>query len=158
MLNLGRGRMHRRAKTGRRSIPPDCRLGLDGTEPLATSGRMEPKHILVVEDDDDVRSVVLEMLEDGGFRASGVAGGADMRALLADGLAVGAVIIDATLPGESGRSLLDSTRALGLPAVLISGAPFEDDSADGPLPRLMKPFGRDQLLSALAAAMRDGKG
>ena len=45
----------------------------------------QPKHILIVDDDGDVRDVILELLRNCGYRVSSASDGASMRAFLGSG-------------------------------------------------------------------------
>ncbi len=64
------------------------------------------KHILVVDDDGDVRNVLVAMLEESGFLASPADCGAAMRDILArPGTVIDAVVLDSMMPGESGAEL-----------------------------------------------------
>ncbi len=71
----------------------------------------EQPAILVVEDDDGYRALLIEELEDAGYRLTGVADAAAARAELASRSAA-LVLSDLRLPGEDGLALLEATRAL----------------------------------------------
>jgi two-component system OmpR family response regulator len=61
-------------------------------------------HILVVDDDGDVRDVIVDILQDQNYRVSSAASGALMREFLETADAVDCVILDATMPGEGSIS------------------------------------------------------
>ena len=54
------------------------------------------RHILVVDDDGDVRDVIVKILLDHGFAVMAANGGGAMREVLAaDGLPINAIVLDA---------------------------------------------------------------
>jgi CheY-like chemotaxis protein len=109
--------------------------------------------ILVVEDDDHMRDLLLRVLELAGRQARAVA---DAESALADdGLRrsqVRLVLADLHLPGRSGEELVDALRAVapGTDVVLMSGD--VRDSA-GRATVLRKPFGMNELLAVLDARL-----
>ncbi len=70
----------------------------------------EKTHILVVDDDPAIRSILEMALTNGGFRVSQAAGGTAMREIMARDPA-GLVVLDVLLPGEDGFSLTRFLRA-----------------------------------------------
>ena len=60
-----------------------------------------PDHILLVDDDREIRTLVADYLERQGLRCSAVADGKQMRATLANGR-YDLVVLDLMLPGEDG--------------------------------------------------------
>lgn len=124
--------------------------------PMAIEGGDE--RILVVEDEDDVRRLIVSALEAQGYdleeTADGVSG---QKAYEQDPGAVDLIVADVILPGLTGPQMIEAIEALGhRPRVLyISG--YTDDS----LPRRHK-FGHDVALlpkpfstSTLARAVRE---
>jgi CheY-like chemotaxis protein len=65
-----------------------------------------PQHILVVDDNRDVLDVITEMLRQRGDRVSGAIGGESMRAILAAGDPVDAVILCEPVGAAAFRKLL----------------------------------------------------
>ena len=63
------------------------------------------KHILVVDDNDDVRDVNVETLREYRYRVSAAPGGSAIRDFLQTGDRVDCVILDALIPGEASLSL-----------------------------------------------------
>lgn len=118
----------------------------------------QSRHILVVDDDADVRDVIVAMLRARGYRVSIALGGESMRALLKDGYRVDAIILDALMPGESGTSLALYAKELQLPVVVVSGSPEEMEFAiTNELQLLEKPFRMQELFDALNQAMVSGE-
>jgi DNA-binding response OmpR family regulator len=115
------------------------------------------KRILIVEDDESVRSTLVSMLEDGGYDVSFVDGGAAMRIFMEGEVLVDLVVLDALMPGEKSASLAFFIGELGLPLIMISGSPSEIERAHKKrLQMLEKPFGQAALLEAVEAAFRFG--
>ncbi|MBL8491359.1 MAG: response regulator, partial [Rhodocyclaceae bacterium] len=69
-----------------------------------------PDHILVVDDDREIRQLLAEYLEKQGLRCTAVADGRQMRAALEKGR-FDLVILDLMLPGEDGLALCRHLRA-----------------------------------------------
>jgi PleD family two-component response regulator len=63
------------------------------------------KHILVVDDNGDVRDVIVEILQEQNYRVSSATGGSVMRDFLETGDTVDCVILDALMPGDASASL-----------------------------------------------------
>src|SRR3954451_23819646 len=119
----------------------------------------EMAHILVVDDEDGVRNVLAEMLEEHGFRTTSADSGIGMREVLAgDGLPVDAVVLDCLMPGELGPDLALHVRSLRLPVVMISGSPDAMEFADeNGLQLLAKPFHFDDLVAAIEKVLSSGQ-
>jgi two-component system phosphate regulon response regulator OmpR len=81
---------------------------------VAAEGRgMDAKrHVMIVDDDPDLRDTFHEYFEANGFQVSSVADGEGMRRVLKDGPA-DLVIMDLHLPGEDGLALTRELRAQG---------------------------------------------
>ena len=87
-----------------------------GAAPFACVGAVR---VLVVEDDDAVRAMLVEKLEAAGFDAAdAVATVASARRALASRPSV--VCVDLELPDGSGVDVIDEARALGVPALVLS--------------------------------------
>jgi DNA-binding NtrC family response regulator len=117
------------------------------------------RHILVVDDDGDVRNVIIDMLVDNGFVATAAQGGVAMREVLAsDGIPFDAVILDARMRGEASGALALHAKGLQIPVVMISGSrdamKFAEDHA---LQLLRKPFHVAELMRAVEDAIASGQ-
>jgi DNA-binding response OmpR family regulator len=110
--------------------------------------------ILVVEDEELVRALLVSYLEEFGFEADVAASAAEAKATLAqlEG-ALDAVLLDVGLPDARGDALLGELRAhYPSLAVVISSGYDRPALASVELPGieiLRKPFSQVQLLSAL---------
>jgi two-component system OmpR family response regulator len=61
----------------------------------------KPDHILIVDDDREIRELLAAYLEKNGMRASSAANGREMRALM-EQHQVDLIVLDLMLPGEDG--------------------------------------------------------
>jgi two-component system, OmpR family, response regulator len=117
-----------------------------------------PKHILVVDDNGDVRDVIAAMLEEIGHRVSLVEGGAMMRDFLKNADSADAVVLDSLMPGEASASLALHVKDLHLPLVMISGSHdamlFAEEHG---LQLLRKPFRSHELVDAIDMAIASRK-
>ncbi|AVP57578.1 hybrid sensor histidine kinase/response regulator [Pulveribacter suum] len=102
--------------------------------------------VLVVEDDNTVRALVVELLHDMGFQVMQAASGAEAMALLSGALQYDLLITDVGLPGPNGRQVADFARER-LPAIrvlLMTGYAERASMGDGLLGAAMelivKPF------------------
>ncbi len=116
-------------------------------------------HLVLVEDDPEIRSLLAGFLRNEGFRVDGVDGGAALDGLLARGPAPDLVVLDWMLPGEDGLSVLRRLRAGGGPPVIMLTA--KDDDIDRVLGLEMgaddyvsKPFNPRVLLARIRAVLR----
>jgi two-component system phosphate regulon response regulator OmpR len=117
-------------------------------------------HILVVDDDERLRRLLVRYLTDHGFRVTAAADAAEARACLRS-LRPDLMILDVTMPGETGLELVDDLRRGGdpeLPVLLLTarGAPedriagFEAGADD----YLGKPFDPYELVLRARALLR----
>jgi len=117
-----------------------------------------PEHILIVDDDAEIRTLLRDYLERNGLRATAVADGRAMRAALDSGR-YDLVVLDLMLPGENGLALCRELRAhSSLPVIMLTARGEETDriiglemGADDYLP---KPFNPRELLARIKAVLR----
>jgi two-component system OmpR family response regulator len=125
---------------------------------------LEPEaHILLVEDDGEMRHLIARFLGENGFRVTGARDGREMWEALEGGGAapVDLLLLDVMLPGRSGFDLcrgVRSRRGPALPILMLTARGEESDrvlglelGADDYIP---KPFGRRELLARIRAALR----
>jgi len=114
--------------------------------------------VLIVDDDDDIRSLLGEYLRQHGFDAVEAANGVAMDSALAKG-AVDLVVLDLNLPGEDGLSLCRRIRAEStMPVIMLTAktAPLDrvlglETGADD---YVCKPFEPLELLSRIRSVLR----
>ena len=117
-----------------------------------------PKHILVVDDDADVRNVVADMLRERGHRVSAAIDGESMRDFLTRDVSFDAIVLDALMPGECSKDLALHAKELELPLIMISGSPeIMQFATENGLRLLEKPFRMSELFDALDQAIGSGK-
>jgi PAS domain S-box-containing protein len=113
--------------------------------------------VLVVEDEPVVRSVILEMLADQGYRTIEAADGPAGLRLLRDNKQIDLLITDVGLPGMNGRQLADQARETrpDLKILFITGYAESVAIADGFLQlgmeMITKPFDLDNLSRRIRA-------
>lgn len=120
---------------------------------------MQSTLLLLVEDEDTVRSVLEETLRDGGFDLKIAGNGADALAILeSDSEAVRGLITDINLgSGPSGWDVAKRARELipELPVVYMSGADAEKWTSHG-VPNstiITKPFAPAQIVTAISTLL-----
>jgi two-component system phosphate regulon response regulator OmpR len=115
-------------------------------------------HIAVVDDEEDLRSLVARYLVKQGYDVSEARDAAELRALLAE-RPVDLVVLDVNMPGEDGLSLARYLRGLGpIGIVMLTGNADPVDrvvglelGADDYVP---KPFHMRELLARIRAVLR----
>lgn len=141
------------SSTVRPSAPPN------GEGPvLAGDGH----HILVVEDDNELRPLVLNLLRRSGFRASGARNGVEMQHAL-QSASVDLVVLDVMLPGRSGYDLCRELRgACAVPIILLTALADASDRVIGlelgADDFIVKPADPRELLARIRAVLRRNGG
>jgi signal transduction histidine kinase/CheY-like chemotaxis protein len=107
--------------------------------------------LLLVDDEELVRSATAEILKDIGYEVAEAESGNQALQLVREGLNPSALITDFSMPGMSGAELAREIRALrpGLPALIITGYATLADQDAGGFPRLSKPFRQSELAHAV---------
>jgi len=114
-------------------------------------------HLLLVDDEESLRSVVAERLTDEGYQVTQASDGeAALKAL--DGFAFDVIVSDLRLPGVGGRDVIDAaiTRYPGIIAIVVTGYGTVKDAVDmiklGAADFIAKPFQFDELMHVLNKA------
>jgi CheY-like chemotaxis protein len=122
------------------------------------TGDRSGRCVLVVEDDEEVRAVVVDTLSTLGYRVQEAASALEAaNRIRSAGNFIDAVVIDIGLPDRRGDVLAAELRALHakLPIIIVSGyaeTPLQDRFRHDPFFKfLTKPYDTMQLASALAA-------
>lgn len=115
-------------------------------------------HIMIVDDDREIRSLLAQFLAKHGYRVTAAKDGQEMTRLM-EAARVDLLVLDLMLPGEDGLSICRRLRAGGdLPIIMLTAMGEETDrvvglemGADDYLP---KPFGPRELLARIKAVLR----
>ncbi len=115
-------------------------------------------HILVVDDDREIRNLLGRFLDKNEYRVTTAADGREMRQVLKD-RHIDLVVLDLMLPGEDGLDLCRKLRAESeIPVIMLTARGEEMDriiglemGADDYLP---KPFNPRELLARIKAVLR----
>ena len=115
------------------------------------------KHILVVDDDPEIRTLIAEYLERNGFRASTLPDGSELMRTLEE-RAIDLLVLDLMMPGVDGLTLCREVRSKGRMPVLILSARGEDVDRIvglemGADDYLAKPFHPRELLARIRAIL-----
>jgi len=117
-----------------------------------------PDHILIVDDDAEIRKLLGDYLQKNGLKTSAVADGRGMWQALEAGR-VDLIVLDLMLPGEDGLTLCRKLRAKSeIPVIMLTARGDETDrivglemGADDYLP---KPFSARELLARIKVILR----
>ena len=117
-----------------------------------------PDHVLVVDDDAEMRSLLAEYLGGSGFRVSLASNGREMRRLL-ETERPDVVLLDLMLPDEDGLALCRELRARShTPVIMLSARSADVDRIVGiemgADDYLAKPFNPRELLARIKALLR----
>jgi signal transduction histidine kinase/ActR/RegA family two-component response regulator len=127
--------------------------------PAVDEGAMAPAiqaprraSVLLVDDEDIVRTATADMLADIGYEVTQAASGAEALRLMRDGLQVEVLVTDYLMPGMNGVELAGHASALepSLQMLVISGYSTIAEGAGANLPRLAKPFRQPDLARRMA--------
>ncbi|MGA4635947.1 response regulator [Pseudomonas solani] len=117
-------------------------------------------HILVVDDDREIRELVGNYLKKNGLRVSLAADGRQMRSFL-DGNAVDLIVLDIMMPGEDGLKLCRELRVgkhKATPVLMLTARSEETDRIIGlemgADDYLSKPFSARELLARINSVLR----
>ncbi len=147
-------------------LPRHVRGGeLKTEDPHSTAPRAEAgETVLVVEDDETVRGLVLEVLRDLGYRAIEAADGqAGLRALVAE-KRIDLLITDVGLPGMNGRQLAEQARTYrpNLDVLFITGyaenAAFRAGHFEAGMQMMTKPFAVEELATRIRSILKKNGG
>ena len=118
-------------------------------------------HILVVDDDPQIRNLLNEYLTENGMRVSSAASGREMTQILQDET-IDLVILDLRLKDEDGMSLARSLRErLAISVIMLTGVREEADRVMGlelgADDYVTKPFSPRELLARIRTVLRRAK-
>ena len=119
-------------------------------------------HILVVDDDAQIRQLAAKFLREHGHRVSMARDGREMREILA-ATTIDLVILDIMLPGGNGLDLCREIRSTSLlPVIMLTALGADTDRIVGleigADDYLVKPFNTRELLARINAVLRRVRG
>jgi len=117
--------------------------------------------IYIIEDDDDIRELVLYALKSNGFQAKGFESGENLFESPIPDL----ILLDIMLPGEDGYTILNKLkqnfRTSDIPIIMLTAKTSELDKVKsldaGADDYIEKPFGIMELISRIKAVLRRSK-
>jgi DNA-binding response OmpR family regulator len=116
------------------------------------------QHILIADDDEDLRQALSQMLEIEGFTIAGAPDG-DAALTLAQQTAYDLVLLDVKMPGRDGLEVLAALRDQmpQVPVIMMSGQPGRNTVANalegGACDFILKPFNDEFVLRAVKRAL-----
>jgi len=118
----------------------------------------ERPHVLIVDDDREIRGLLAQYLEKHEFRTTAVAEGKEMRRVL-ERVHVDLLVLDLMLPGEDGLSLCRELRSRSqLPIIMLTARGEDVDRIVGlelgADDYVAKPFNPRELLGRIKAVLR----
>jgi PAS domain S-box-containing protein len=153
-----------------RNVSPEARLETIVPPPIRSAGRAEassskhapkqagPETILLIEDEDSLRSVILETLEEEGYAVVPAASGEEALEKAAHHSGpIHLILSDVVMPGIDGRELVKRVGALRPQTRVILMSESPADAID-PLPRVARPPGflrKPFTLAALRAKLHE---
>jgi PAS domain S-box-containing protein len=130
--------------------------------PVELSEAAPTERVLVVEDDDDVRQVIMEQLSSLGLQAVGAADGVEAMKLMEREGGFSLFVLDIVLPGGvRGTDIARIVQKRDVQAKLLYMSGFvpesgvEQEQLDPPAPCLTKPFTKAALTAAITALLSE---
>ena len=109
--------------------------------------------ILIVEDDEDIRSVIVDLLESEGYVTLSASNGKEALEILKKAAKPCLVLLDMMMPIMNGRQFLDTimsdSRLAPLPVLIVS-AVADKSIAEGSIGYLRKPIDIDVILRVVS--------
>jgi two-component system OmpR family response regulator len=117
-----------------------------------------PPHVLVVDDDPAIRTLIAEYLRENDLRVTAASNGKEMTAALKEH-AIDLIILDLRMPGEDGMQIARRVRdQSSLPIIVVSGRLDEADRVMalelGADDYVTKPFSPRELLARIRTVLR----
>jgi len=123
---------------------------------------MQNRTVLVVDDDDDLRSLMVEMLRAEGYDVVSASDGSSALDRLAEHPQAAVIVLDLTMPGMDGYEFLRRKRAdpkiASIPVVVVTAVTEKPQFVDDVFAFLKKPVEGGVLLAVVDTASSGGMG
>ncbi len=116
------------------------------------SGISNRRHVLVAEDNDEMRKVIAELVASLDLDVTAVSSGSELVRVLTEGPSVDLIVTDVRMPWMTGHQVAQSARNSGIQTPVIVVTAFPDDNLRRSVERLgsavllPKPFRPNELL------------
>ncbi|MEA2435434.1 MAG: two-component system, cell cycle sensor histidine kinase and response regulator CckA [Actinomycetota bacterium] len=143
-------------------LPLTTERPADAPKSVRAPGAGAGETILLVEDEEPVRRLVSRILEGAGYNVLALASGLEAVELIRPGAHYDLLLTDVVMPGMSGVELANHlvSRRPTLKVLLMSGYAeevlFPDQEPSGSRPLLLKPFGKEDLLTKVRELLGTG--
>lgn len=119
----------------------------------------KPTHILIVDDDREIRQLLADFLSKYGYQVSVAANGKDMQEVMSSTSDINLLILDIMMPGDDGITLCRQLRLeSNVPVIMLSAMGEESDRIlgleIGADDYITKPFNPRELLARMKAVLR----
>jgi two-component system, OmpR family, response regulator len=119
----------------------------------------KPTHILIVDDDHEIRELLAKFLGQYGYRVSVAENGQAMREVMAQSDKIDLLILDIMMPGDDGITLCKELRLKSnVPVIMLSAMAEESDRIVGleigADDYISKPFNPRELVARVKAVLR----
>jgi signal transduction histidine kinase/CheY-like chemotaxis protein len=116
--------------------------------------------VLLVDDEEIVRTATADMLRDLGYDVVELPSGNQALGALRGGIAADALITDYLMPGMTGAALIQEMRmaGIGVPTLLVTGYAATGEDVPPDVPRLAKPFRQADIAAQLHLLLGGGGG
>ncbi len=142
-------------------LPVSTEVPVTGTgDEIAVTIARQVATILLVDDEELVRTGTADMLRDLGYEVVQASSGAEALRMLRSGIEVDLLITDFLMPGMNGVALIEHATALskGLKVLLVTGYSTIAEGPGAHFPRLAKPYRQAELSRRVADLLAQQEG
>ncbi len=138
-------------------LPASAEMGVEPDKPVAEPVVAErAATVLLVDDEELVRSATAEMLRDIGYSVIELASASQALSAIRAGVDADILVSDYVMPGMTGGQLINELRATGvrIPTLLVTGYAATGEDVPGDVTRLAKPFRQVDLAARVNELLR----
>jgi len=138
-------------------LPASAETGVEPDKPAAEPVVAErAATVLLVDDEELVRSATAEMLRDIGYSVIELASASQALSAIRSGIDADILVSDYVMPGMTGGQLINELRATGvrIPTLLVTGYAATGEDVPGDVTRLAKPFRQVDLAARVNELLR----